>query len=66
MIFRTLALLFFVSAALADLPAGMVTCGENEYSADDITVAINAGVGDEETGNLPGMMVYSNLKSLQL
>ena len=36
------------------LPSGTVTCGSNKYSVSAITAAINAGVKDLDSGNLPG------------
>jgi len=57
---RTSLWLLFVSAAsLArgvtiprSLPKGQVTCGSDLYSVNDITAAINAGVGYLDSGNL--------------
>ncbi|KAL5521038.1 hypothetical protein ACEPAG_8960 [Sanghuangporus baumii] len=48
-----LALLLSALPALAALPSGVVTCGGNRYTVSAITAAINAGVGDMESGNLP-------------
>lgn len=49
------------------LPSGTVTCGSNKYSVSAITAAINAGVKDLDSGNLPGecaafLSVCSTLK----
>ncbi|TCD68871.1 hypothetical protein EIP91_009586 [Steccherinum ochraceum] len=46
-------LLLAVSSAMAALPSGTVTCGSNKYSVSAITAAINAGVKDQSSGNLP-------------
>ncbi|THH30552.1 hypothetical protein EUX98_g3637 [Antrodiella citrinella] len=46
-------LLLAASSALASLPSGTVTCGSNKYSVSSITAAINAGVKDMNSGNLP-------------
>ena len=54
---------FFALAAAAvlaapnaprSLPSGTVTCGSNRYSVSAITAAINGGVKDMNSGNLPG------------
>lgn len=45
-------------AAVASLPSGTVTCGSNRYSVSAITAAINAGVKDMQSGNLPGMYSF--------
>ncbi|KAI0796452.1 Ribonuclease/ribotoxin [Irpex lacteus] len=51
--------LLAVSAATAAsiagraLPSGTVTCGSNKYSVSELTAAINAGVKDLNSGNLP-------------
>ena len=39
------------------LPSGTVTCGRDNYSVSSITAAINAGVSDMNSGNLPGACV---------
>lgn len=36
------------------LPTGTVTCGSNEYTASELTAAINAGLEDMNSNNLQG------------
>ena len=68
MLFKTLSVvLLSASAALAAslpraLPSGTVTCGSNKYSVSAIEAAINAGVEDQESGNLPGKSTESGKK----
>lgn len=38
------------------LPSGTVTCGSNKYSSSQLTAAINAGLKDMSSGNLPGTL----------
>ena len=59
--FKLLLLSVFVSTTLAapslvekDLPSGIVVCGRNAYSVDQIRDAIDTGVNDLNSGNLPG------------
>lgn len=54
MLARLLALALSAAVALAALPSGTVTCGSNKYSVSAIEAAINAGVKDLNSGNLPG------------
>lgn len=56
-----LLLSVFVSTTLAapspvgrDLPSGTVVCGRNAYTVDQIQDAIDTGVNDLDSGNLPG------------
>ena len=49
-----LATLFF--AVFASLPSGNVTCGDNVYTVDEITAAINAGLTDLDDNNLQGAL----------
>lgn len=58
-VLRTFVLFASVAASLAAtvpraLPSGTVTCGSNTYSASELTAAINAGIDDMNSGNLPG------------
>lgn len=39
------------------LPSGTVTCGSNKYSVSELTAAINAGIADMNSGNLPGQFI---------
>lgn len=48
------ALVLAASSALAALPSGTVTCGDNKYSVSELTSAINAGIKDLDDNNLPG------------
>ncbi|KAH8110878.1 ustilago Sphaerogena ribonuclease U2 complexed with adenosine 2'-Monophosphate [Phellopilus nigrolimitatus] len=41
------------SVSVAAVPSGTVTCGSNQYTGSAITAAINAGVSDQASGNLP-------------
>lgn len=57
--YLAIAVLAVSSAAAASLsgrslPSGTVTCGSDKYSVSQITAAINAGVKDMQSGNLPG------------
>lgn len=59
---RAVALLASVVAGLAasiprSLPSGTVTCGSNKYSVSELTAAINAGIADMKSGNLPGQFI---------
>lgn len=60
MLFKTLsAVLLSASAVMAAslpraLPSGTVTCGSDKYSVSAIEAAINAGVKDQDDGDLPG------------
>lgn len=59
---RAGVLLASVVAGLAatiprSLPSGTVTCGSNKYSASELTAAINAGIADMDSGNLPGQFI---------
>ena len=56
---KLLAIAISVSVAFAALPSGTVTCGSNKYSVSAIEAAINAGVEDLDSGNLPGMCFLS-------
>ena len=55
-----------VSVALAALPSGTVTCGSNKYSVSAIEAAINGGVKDLDSGNLPGACFWCWSLSLTL
>jgi len=52
--FLTIALL--LSLALAALPSGDVTCGDNVYTVNELTAAINAGLKDLNNNNLQGTL----------
>ncbi|KAI0690272.1 Ribonuclease/ribotoxin [Cytidiella melzeri] len=41
------------SIAGRSLPTGTVTCGSNKYTASELTAAINAGLKDMDSGDLP-------------
>ncbi|KAI0337974.1 Ribonuclease/ribotoxin [Trametopsis cervina] len=47
------ALTAAASLASRALPSGTVTCGSNKYAVSALTAAINAGVKDKNSGNLP-------------
>ncbi|KLO18305.1 ustilago Sphaerogena ribonuclease U2 complexed with adenosine 2'-Monophosphate [Schizopora paradoxa] len=54
MLFTKLAaLLVAATSALAALPSGTVTCGDNKYSVSELTAAIDAGIKDLDDNNLP-------------
>jgi hypothetical protein len=48
------ALASLFTFALAALPSGDVTCGDNVYTVSELTAAINAGLKDLNSGNLQG------------
>jgi hypothetical protein len=62
MLFKSLiALAFFAASVLpapsyrrGDLPSGTVTYGSNAYDVSAIEDAINGGVQDMQSGDLPG------------
>lgn len=55
MLFAKLAaLVLAASSALAALPSGTVTCGDNKYSVSELQDAITAGLKDLDDNNLPG------------
>ncbi len=56
---KLIALVFAASSALAALPSGTVTCGDNKYSVSELTAAINAGIKDLDANNLPGECMRS-------
>lgn len=61
MLFNSIFILLSATAAMAavaSLPSGTVTCGSDRYSVSAITAAINAGVKDMQSGNLPGMYSF--------
>lgn len=59
MLFANLAaLLVAASSALASLPSGTVTCGDNKYSVSEISAAISAGIKDLDDNNLPGTLFF--------
>lgn len=45
-------------------PPSGVSCGSNTYSSSDITAAINAGIKDKASGNLPGKFIYKLFRQL--
>ena len=60
-VLRVLVLVASVAATLAaslpqsrSLPSGDVTCGDNTYTASELTAAINAGLDDLNSNNLQG------------
>ncbi|KAI5117933.1 hypothetical protein M0805_009441 [Coniferiporia weirii] len=60
MLFKALSVLSLAATAslaaitsTTSLPSGTVTCGSNKYTDSAITAAINAGVEDMNSGNLP-------------
>jgi hypothetical protein len=57
-----LALASLFSIALAQ--SGDVTCGDNVYTPDEITAAINAGLQDLDDGNLQGYSYPIYMQSL--
>ena len=61
MLFKALALLFFVSAALADLPEGTVDCGGDTYSPSDVENAVNYGYQLLEEGQTLGSGTLNEL-----
>lgn len=59
---RAVVLLASVVAGMAatiprSLPSGTVTCGSNKYTVSELTAAINAGIEDTDSGNLPGRFI---------
>lgn len=53
-----LAVSFIITTSLAALPSGTVTCGSDRYSVSAIEAAIDAGVQDMDSGNLPGQFDF--------
>ena len=51
------ALVSLLAVALAALPSGDVTCGDNTYTASELTAAINAGLDDMNNDNLQGEII---------
>jgi hypothetical protein len=59
--FSAISVLAAPRLARRDLPSGDVTCGSNDYDVSAIEDAINAGVQDMESGDLPGGIYYESL-----